>query len=61
MFFAPLYNVQLVNDYLFVFYEQGGGDIVIITTPGGEYITGDVVSEEMDDETFGVLRENSES
>ena len=41
MFFAPLYNMQLVDSYLMVFYDQGGGDIVIITTPGGDYITGD--------------------
>jgi hypothetical protein len=59
MFFAPLYNIQLLDNYLMVYYYQGGGDIVIITTPGGDYITGDLVSEDMDDTTFELLRENT--
>ncbi len=59
MFFAPLYNMQIVDSYLMVFYDQGGGDIVIITTPGGDYITGDIVSDDMGDETFEILRQNT--
>lgn len=59
MFFAPLYNIQLVDDYLFVFYDQGGGDIVIITSPGGKYITSDIVDETMGAETYELLRKNT--
>ena len=49
------YNVQILDGYLFVFYEPGGGEVVLITTPAGEYITGDLVSEEMDDQVFDLL------
>jgi len=59
MFFAPLYNIQLVDDYMFVFYDQGGGDIVIITSPRGDYITSDIVDETMGAETYELLRKNT--
>jgi len=36
--FYPV-NIQLGEPYIFTFYEQGGGDLVVITTTGGLYIT----------------------
>ena len=35
---------------MFTFYRQGGGDIVIITTPAGEYITAELVNESSPDD-----------
>lgn len=59
VFIEPLYMLQVVDGYLFTFYEQGGGDVVIIQTPGGVYITGDLISEDMDESTFALLKQNS--
>ena len=42
------YNIQLLEPYLLCFYEQGGGDIVVITTPGGKYIAAERLHEDMD-------------
>ena len=49
------YNVHMLEDYLFTFYHQGGGDIVIITTPVGEYITSDIVDEDSPDDWHELL------
>lgn len=39
------YNIHMLEDYLFTFYHQGGGDIVIITTPTGEFISSDLIDD----------------
>jgi len=49
------YNMHVLEQYLFTFYHQGGGDIVIITTPVGEYITADVVDESSPDDWHELL------
>lgn len=46
------YNIQLLEPYLFCFYEQGGGDIVVITTPGGKYIAAERIHEDMDEDVL---------
>ena len=44
------YNIHVLEHYMLTFYRQGGGDIVIITTPAGEYITADLVDESSPDD-----------
>ena len=44
------YNIHVLEHYMFTFYRQGGGDIVIITTPAGEYITAELVNESSPDD-----------
>lgn len=57
MFIDPLYTIKQVDDYFFVFYQcQGGGDVVIIQTTAGAYITGDLLHEDMDDVAYALLQ-----
>ena len=51
--------LQSTGGYFFTFYRQGGGDVVIIQTVGGMYITGDLIGEDMDDAAFALLSQNS--
>ena len=51
--------IQSVGNYFFTFYRQGGGDVVIIQTLGGAYITGDLIGEDMDEATFALLQQNT--
>ena len=56
MFIDPLYTMKCVDNYLFTFYQcLGGGDVVIIQTTEGLYITGDMIHEDMDDATYALL------
>jgi hypothetical protein len=56
--FYPV-NIQLVEPYIFTFYQQGGGDLVVITTTGGVYITSDLVGEDMDGLAFDLLEKHT--
>ena len=56
--FYPV-NIQLVEPYIFTFYEQGGGDLVVITTTGGLYITSDLVGEGTDTVALDLLEQNT--
>lgn len=59
VFIDPLFMLQSAGGYFFTFYRQGGGDVVIIQTLGGVYITGDLIGEDMDDAAFALLSQNS--
>ena len=52
-------NAQTLDPYIFTFYEQGGGDVVVITTTGGVYITSDLVGEDMDGLAFDLLEKHT--
>lgn len=52
-------NIQLVDPYIFTFYEQGEGDIVVITTTGGVYITSDLVGEGTGTVALDLLEQNT--
>jgi hypothetical protein len=52
-------NLQLLEPYLFTFYEQGGGDLVVITTTGGVYITSDLVGDDANTIALDLLKQHT--
>jgi len=42
-------GVQCLDEYLFTFYRQGGGDILIVTTRAGDYILADLLTSELEE------------
>jgi len=56
--FYPV-NIQLVEPYIFTFYQQGGGDLVVITTTGVLYVTSDLVGEGTDTLALDLLEQST--
>jgi len=52
-------NIQLLEPYIFTFYTQGEGDIVVITTTGGVYITSDLVGDDANTIALDLLKQHT--